>query len=313
MAKLIVFEGLDNLGKTTQINLLKKVLPQDKFTFTSCPGGSEVASQIRAVLADKAAREVMAKETETLLYAASHADVSHRIIAPAISTGKHVICDRYIHSALAYQGGLKGVPEETLMYLHEKFSYNLQPDIIFYFLGEPYKNTSEDNPGGYDALPQEKQKIISSVYNRHFRDGGLFKGKVIYISTRNRSEHDIHCEILARLHNLGIFSFSKPNISLEDLTSVKNRYAEMIASEKKDDEETFAASFVMLIATLNPYWDNLNFTFGKENLAPLFGLIKFTAEEFRRIPRKMNATPAERMADAKKTISILLENSGIDV
>ena len=140
MPKFIVFEGLENLGKTTKINLLKKVLPSDSFVFTSCPGGSESAKQIRAVLADKMARETMTKETEVLLYAASHADVSHGVITPALSAGKHVICDRYYHSALAYQGGLKGHSEENLLLLHEKFSGNLQPNIVLYLFGEQLKN-----------------------------------------------------------------------------------------------------------------------------------------------------------------------------
>jgi dTMP kinase len=103
MAKFIVFEGLDKHRKTTQINLLKKVLSKENFIFTSCPGGSETAKQVRSILANSLARKTMAKETEVLLYAASHSDVTHGIIAPALQDGKTIICDRYIHSALAYQ------------------------------------------------------------------------------------------------------------------------------------------------------------------------------------------------------------------
>ena len=103
------------------------------------------------------------------------------------------------------------------------------------------------------------------------------------------------------------------NILQEDLTSIKNRHNEMVASEAKGDEETFRASFIMLVAVLSPYWDSLNFTFGKEDLTPLFGLVKFTAEEFERIPGKKDATSAERMAQAKKVISILLKNNNLDV
>ena len=199
MAKFIVFEGLDNLGKTTQIDLLKKVLPADAFVFTACPGGSESAKQIRAALASETLRETMAKETEVLLYAASHADVSHRIIAPALSVGKHVICDRYYHSALAYQGGLKGHSEENLLLLHERFSNNLQPDIVFYFTGPSYNSTSLDNPGGYDGLSSEKRKIVSDMYDKYLSFGGAFQGDVIPIHVDDRTEQEIHAEILIHL------------------------------------------------------------------------------------------------------------------
>ena len=212
MSKLIVFEGLDNLGKTTQINLLKRVLPQESFVFTSCPGGSETALHVRAILANEKARDTMARETEVLLYAASHSEATHGRIIPALEEGKSVVCDRYVHSALAYQGGLKDVPEETLLILHEKFCNNLQPDIIFYFFGEQYKNTSEDNPGGYDGLPPEKQQKIADTYDKHLGHGGLFEGEVVPVHADGRSEHEIHSEILIHLHDLDIFSFTESGV-----------------------------------------------------------------------------------------------------
>lgn len=207
MAKFIVFEGLDNLGKTTQINLLKKILPADTFVFTVCPGGSESAKQIRSILADETARETMTSRTEVLLYAASHADVSNGVILPALQQDKHVICDRYYHSCLAYQGGLRGHPEEDLLLLHERFSGNLQPDIVFYFSGKGYNSTSEDNPGGFDGISQEKKKKISDMYDKHLEYGGVFQGEVIPIFVDTRSEQEIHAEILMHLREMEIFTF----------------------------------------------------------------------------------------------------------
>ena len=105
MQKLIIFEGLDNLGKTTQINLLKRVLPSEDFIFISCPGGSEMSTKVRAILSNEKARKTMAKDTEVLLYAATHSEATFGTIVPALKESKNVICDRYLHSALAYQGG----------------------------------------------------------------------------------------------------------------------------------------------------------------------------------------------------------------
>ena len=210
MANLIVFEGLDNLGKTTQINLLKHVLPPKNFVFTSCPGGSETANQVRAILASETARETMGSKTEVLLYAASHADVTHSIILPALYDGKHVICDRFFHSGLAYQSGLKGNPEEDLLLLHERFSANLQPDIIFYFRGDPYPSTSSDNPGGYDGMSLKMRKKVTLMYDKYLNLGGFFLGDVIPIVTDGRAEFEIHGEILTHLQELNIY-FPKIN------------------------------------------------------------------------------------------------------
>jgi len=59
VSKFIVFEGLDNLGKTTQINLLKETLPKEKFLFTSCPNAS-----IRNILTEATSLD---QKTEVLL------------------------------------------------------------------------------------------------------------------------------------------------------------------------------------------------------------------------------------------------------
>jgi dTMP kinase len=191
MSKFIVFEGLDNLGKTTQINLLKEALPKEKYLFTSCPN-----ALIRNILTETPSLD---QKTEVLLFAASHANVTHHIIQPTLEHGVNVICDRYYHSGLAYQCGLKGNPEEDLLYLHERFSANLQPDIIFYFYGEPYPDKSVDNPGGYDGMSKECRKKVEDMYDKHL---ALFQGTVIFIPTDGKSEQEVHTEIMKHLGGL---------------------------------------------------------------------------------------------------------------
>ena len=104
------------------------------------------------------------------------------------------------------------------------------------------------------------------------------------------------------------------SISQEDLISIKNRYAEMMVSEKEGDIEIFKASLFMLLAILDPYWEVLNFTFGDQNLSPLYGLVKFTVGEFGRIPGgKKDVSTKEQMRETRKIISHLLKNNGIHV
>ena len=99
------FEGCEGVGKSTQIELLKKYLSdtgQDALFFRE-PGGTEISEKIRDIILDIKNKE-LSNETEALLYAACRTQLLHEHIIPAIKLNKLIICDRYIDSSLAYQG-----------------------------------------------------------------------------------------------------------------------------------------------------------------------------------------------------------------
>ncbi len=99
-------EGMDGSGKSTQIALLTDAL--DKFGFEVIhsrePGGCKVAEAIRQVLLD-VNNVGMTDVTEALLYAASRAQHVREVIRPVVKSGKVLLCDRYVDSSVAYQGG----------------------------------------------------------------------------------------------------------------------------------------------------------------------------------------------------------------
>ena len=99
-------EGLDGSGKTTQMDLLTEALRRDGFDVLRCrePGGTVIGEAIRELLLDPAHSE-MGDETETLLYAASRAQLVREVIRPALEAGHVVLCDRFVDSSAAYQGG----------------------------------------------------------------------------------------------------------------------------------------------------------------------------------------------------------------
>lgn len=99
-------EGLDGSGKTTQIRLLTEALERYGFEVVHSrePGGDRVAEAIRQVVLSPELAPVE-KETEALLYAAARAQHVRRVIRPAIAAGKVLLCDRFVDSSVAYQGG----------------------------------------------------------------------------------------------------------------------------------------------------------------------------------------------------------------
>ena len=111
--KFITFEGCEGSGKSTQIRLLSERLKKEGISHivTREPGGSDIAEQIRAIILN-GKNTAMCDECEALLYAAARIQHLKEIVVPALSCGKLVICDRYVHSSLAYQGYARGLGEE---------------------------------------------------------------------------------------------------------------------------------------------------------------------------------------------------------
>ncbi len=114
--KLIVFEGIEGSGKTTQIQYLRQWLDSNLMKgklsgyptgviVTRQPGGTSVGQHIRQVLLQPSTEtESLTSTSELLLYAADRAQHVERILIPALETGHLVLCDRYTASTTAYQG-----------------------------------------------------------------------------------------------------------------------------------------------------------------------------------------------------------------
>lgn len=129
--KFIVFEGIDGAGKTTQMQLLARVLEERGIPvlLTREPGGTDIGSRLRELLLDPACREIT-RRTEAFLYAADRAQHVTEKIQPALRRGCTVLCDRFLYSTLAYQGGGRGLDREFLVRLNELATGGLEPDAV---------------------------------------------------------------------------------------------------------------------------------------------------------------------------------------
>ena len=136
----ISFEGGEGVGKSTQIDLLKKALVNKKINVLSTrePGGTDEAEELRKFLVtgDKKAWDPF---SESLIFNAIRREHINKIILPAIENGTVVLCDRFIDSTIVYQGLVGEVSEKDLLELHQKYCYNLYPDITFFLDLSPQK------------------------------------------------------------------------------------------------------------------------------------------------------------------------------
>lgn len=128
--KFIAFEGGEGAGKSTQARLLAAALEQRGIAcvVTREPGGTPGAEAIRALLLGTEG-EGWNPRAEALLFAAARSDHVERLIKPAMAAGKWVICDRYVDSSRAYQGGGLGLSDAEVMELHRIGSGGLLPDV----------------------------------------------------------------------------------------------------------------------------------------------------------------------------------------
>ena len=142
----ITLEGPEGSGKTTAIQKAVDTLTHMGYEIirTREPGGTEIAEQIRNVILDKANTN-MDPRTEALLYAASRRQNLVEKVWPALKEGKIVICDRYLDSSLAYQGGARGLGIENVLNINLFATENTWPDLTLLFDIDPSIGLSRIN------------------------------------------------------------------------------------------------------------------------------------------------------------------------
>lgn len=128
--RFIALEGGEGVGKSTQGRMLAEALRArgiDVVT-TREPGGTAGAETIRAMLLSTEG-DGWGARAEALLFAAARADHVEKLILPAVARGAWVVCDRYVDSSRAYQGGGGGLSDSDVMTLHRIGSAGLLPDL----------------------------------------------------------------------------------------------------------------------------------------------------------------------------------------
>lgn len=127
----ITFEGVEGSGKTTQIRRLRSWLESKGRDVIDSrdPGGTAIGVQIRQILLDPA-NTAMSDRAELMLYAADRAQHVAEKLKPAVDAGRVVLCDRYVHSTVAYQGYGRGLPFKDIHTLNGLASQGLWPDLV---------------------------------------------------------------------------------------------------------------------------------------------------------------------------------------
>jgi dTMP kinase len=130
--RFIAFEGGEGTGKSTQARLLAEALQARGLAVVATrePGGTPGAEAIRNLLLAPPGQAGWTPQAEALLFAAARADHVANLIRPALERGAWVICDRFVDSSRAYQGGAGGLGDAAILALHAFGSDGLRPDRV---------------------------------------------------------------------------------------------------------------------------------------------------------------------------------------
>lgn len=202
----ITFEGPDGCGKTTTINLIYKDL-QKKFgarnvVITREPGGKNnaIAEDIRNILLNKLDYKI-SDRAEALLFAASRAQHVKDFIIPNLKKGKIVLCDRYIHSSLVYQGYARNLGIENVWDINTFAIDKTMPDFTVLLMLDAKKGLERiqaNKNRDVNRLDREDLSMHKKVYDGYKKISNLYKNKIVKIDA-SKSVDEVHKQTLSKV------------------------------------------------------------------------------------------------------------------
>lgn len=172
--RLITLEGGEGAGKSTHCRFIADWLQARgrQVTVTREPGGSPLAEAVRGIVLQDWA-EGTTPETEVLLMFAARAAHWHATIAPALALGVDVVCDRFVDSSYAYQGGGRGLDPRHLQALEALVLGGARPDLTLLLDLEPQLGLARARQRG-DANRFEAQNL---AYMTRVREAFLARAR----------------------------------------------------------------------------------------------------------------------------------------
>jgi len=162
--KLIVFEGIDGTGKTSQLKALAAYLEEQGHVVTATrePSDGPYGKKIRALFTQ---RHTLTLEEELGLFIADRMDHVQEVILPALKQGKIVLTDRYYFSTAAYQGAEGGDPESII----EQNSFAPTPDLVVLLtitVAESIRRIQEQRQDQLNDFEREEQlEKVAAIFD----------------------------------------------------------------------------------------------------------------------------------------------------
>ncbi len=197
----IAFEGGDGAGKSTQVGLLVAALERAGrvVLVTRQPGGTPLGSQIRTLVLHG---DHVSPRAEALLYAADKAHHVDTMIAPALEDGQVVVTDRYVDSAIAYQGAGRDLGADEIADLQGWAVHGLLPDLTIVLDVSPEVGRSRRGDV-HDRLESEGDDFHAAV-REHFLVLARAAPERYLVVDAGLAPEEIHAAVADRLRSDGV-------------------------------------------------------------------------------------------------------------
>jgi len=184
IGKFITFEGLDGVGKSTQMENLAQWLRQrglDVIT-TREPGGTELGQKLRTVLLSSRTSGLSPLAELALMFADRSQHIDEQIL-PALQRGQWVLCDRFTDSSESYQGGGRELGSDVVLQLHNALCHGLKPDLTILMLTDVEHSVNRAR-----RRNQEQSRTGEDDENRFEQESRAFHNRVLqaYLSIAAR-------------------------------------------------------------------------------------------------------------------------------
>jgi dTMP kinase len=168
----VTLEGIDRSGKTTQAALLARALGPDSLLLRE-PGGTPLGERVRELLLDPALE--LGPAVELLLFSAARAALCGEVIGPAMEAGGDVVCDRFIDSTAAYQGGAGGLGIDHVEQFNAVVVRECIPDLTILLRIDPEEAERRgqqrlqageaDGTDRYEGAGIDYQRAVADAYD----------------------------------------------------------------------------------------------------------------------------------------------------
>ncbi len=195
--KFIVLEGGEGSGKSTQASLLSAVLDAVQ---TREPGGTEVGLQLREVLLGRSTTG-LSDRAEALLMAADRAQHVAEVVEPALAAGRHVVCDRFLGSSVAYQGYGRGLDPAEVRDLSVWATAGLLPDLVV-LLTVPAQESVRRTGGARDRIEDAGAEFHQRVADGFAAQAAADPGRWVVVDgsgTRDQVAEEVLAAVTDRL------------------------------------------------------------------------------------------------------------------
>ncbi len=191
------FDGIDGVGKTTQMKLFCQWLTEQGHDVLTCrdPGSTALGERVREIVLNSDASTRISARCEMLLYMSARAQLVEEVIRPALASGKTIVSDRYLIANVVYQGYAGGLAVQDVREVGRVATDGLTPDCTFVLDMSP--------EAALERMGDELDRVESrgNKYREQLREGFLAEaahlGGAFHVVAADRAIDEIQAEIRA--------------------------------------------------------------------------------------------------------------------